>query len=732
MAREGRVDDAIAALVRLAADSDDLRVRHDLIVVLGWRDRHPEAVAWWERIGAPTALPDYVFEGVIGSLLRVGDAKRAQVLVAYWQSQSPNQPQPSLAAAAVAERQGNRLDALRHLGEAAQMGADAQRVRMEQARLLGELGGHHGAFALNSEPSWANRADRTALKLRMALDLAAPTPAQRWAHLDAVLVELDGLVASLEAEGELHRRVLRQVLGDRAVARAARRLWSAALSDVQAVTRMGADVPAHVRKAEGAALLGLRRPREARAAYEAALALQAQDIQAQWGLFYALSDLRQWEAAIAWADTLVAERWQQASAQARPEENADWIGARILAARVRSWAEDHGAAWARLQALLQVAPDDSGLRVALGEVAAARGWPRLAEEELRIGRMLDDQDADVQLALLESALRRKQWAALRSGLTQFNQNHSDHAALPRLQRDMELQQGSELTLETRRRWEPAGAGQSPGSSSTVSLRVQGPLTKSLWRPVGLVEHSSARAQGQFSAQRRRAGAGVLHQGPDSRMEATLWQQEGSLGGTGATIDLSRDFNDHWNASAGWSRLSTDAPLRAEANGIRADGHYLALAHAWSEQASTSLRWQGLNFSDGNRRNSWEWSALVRLLTAPAWRLSLQPQIDANRHTQSDVPYFSPRWDDTVQLALVSERSFAQQGDRRWNERIVVNAGRYAQAGFGPRAIADASYELTLVLSPRLEFSGGITWLRRTYDGVMQEARLGQMRLISRF
>jgi len=732
MAREGRVDEGIAALGRLTADSDDLRVRYDLIVVLGWAGRHPDAVAWWDKIGSPPAMPDYVLQAVVGSLLRVGDTARARTLSEHWQRQSPDQAQPLLAAAAVAERLGERLDALRYLGEAGLVGADAQRVRAEQARLLGQIGGHHGAFMLSPEPSWAQRADRTALQLRMALELAAPTTAQRQARLDAVLLELDGLVASLEAVGAEHRRVLRQVLGDRAVARAARRLWAAALTDVQAVKRMDDALPAHVLKAEGAALLGLKRPREARAAYEAALALQAQDAQAQWGLFYALSDLRQWEAAMAWADTLVAQRWRQASGQARPQDNADWIEASILAARVRSWAEDPAAAWTRLQALLQTAPDDASLRLALGEVAAARGWPRLAEDELRIGQMLDDEDADVKLSLLESALRRNRWAELRSGLAHFSQTHSDHPALPRLQRDVALQQGHELTLETRQRWEPAGAGQSPGSSRTVSLRVQGALGDSLWRPFALAEQSSVRAQGQFSAQRRRTGAGLLRQGPDSSIEAALWQQEGSLGGTGASIDLSRAFNDHWSASAGWSRLSTDAPLRAAASGIHADGRNLALSHAWSEQASTSLRWQGLNFSDGNRRDSWQWSALLHLLTTPAWRLSLQPQVDANRNTQTDVPYFSPRRDGTVQLALVSERSFAHSGERQWNERIVLTAGRYEQAGYGARKIADASYELTQVLGPRLELGGSITWLRRAYDGVMQDAQRTQLRLISRF
>jgi Flp pilus assembly protein TadD len=181
MAREGRVDEGIAALDRLTAASDDLRVRYDLIVVLGWAGRHPDAVAWWDKIGSPLAMPDYVLQAIIGSLLRVADTARARTLSEHWQRQSPDQAQPLLAAAAVAERLGERLDALRYLGEAGLVGADAQRVRAEQARLLGQIGGHHGAFMLSPDPSWAQRADRTALQLRTALELAAPTAAQRQA-----------------------------------------------------------------------------------------------------------------------------------------------------------------------------------------------------------------------------------------------------------------------------------------------------------------------------------------------------------------------------------------------------------------------------------------------------------------------------------------------------------------------------------------------------------------------
>ncbi len=730
-ARAGRLDEAIESLTRLTEHVEDPSIRHDLLVILNWRGRHADAVAWWDRLAPSAPLPDYVKQALIGSLLQVGDTARASRMATQWQAQAPDHAPALLTAGEVARWQGRWLDALRLQGEAALQGADPQRVRAEQIRLLTELGGHQGAAWLSQVPSLAQQANRAAMQLRLAGRLAPVTPAQGQARLDAVLMELDRLMTELDQAAPALPVVRRQVLGDRALARSERGLWQAALNDVKALAQLEPDLPVHVRKAEGAAWMGLKQPQAARRAYEAVLARDPQDAQAQWGLVYALADLKEWGAAINLADRITAQHRLRLGS-AKPQSDADWMYARLTSLRLRAWSDALAPSWQGLQQLVQDAPDHAGARAALAAVASARGWPRRADEEWRIARTLDDGDTALRLGALESALQRTNWAELQSGLEQLAQDHPNHPGLPALRRQMALRQGYELTAHAHQRAEPASAGASPGSSHTQGIRLYGPLQDGRWRLFTWSERTAAQKPGVFVAERRRTGGGFRIEDPDGRFEAAVWQDEGSLTGTGASLEIGRSFGDHWRGSAGISSASADVPLRAVASGIRAQSAQWSVEHAWHESASTSLSWQGLNFSDGNQRHAWHWNALAGMLNAPGWRLALQPSVGGSRNQRSDGPYFSPAWDAYVQLAWVSERHFLQGAHRRWRERVVLQAGRYQQSGFDALPIADLGYELNVGLSDAFEVGAGVVRLRRVYDGKAEMATTGQLRLQARF
>jgi biofilm PGA synthesis protein PgaA len=403
-----------------------------------------------------------------------------------------------------------------------------------------------------------------------------------------------------------------------------------------------------------------------------------------------------------------------------------------MSLRLRAWSDALAPAWQGLQQLVQEAPDHAGARAALASVAAARGWPRRADEEWRIARTLDDEDASLRVGALESTLRRAYWAELHRGLEQLAQDQPNHPGLPALRRQLALRQGYEMTAHAHQRAEPASAGASPGSSQSQGMRLYGPLQDGRWRLFTWTERTAAQKPGVFAAQRLRTGGGLRLEDPDGRLEAAVWQDEGSLRGSGASIDVVRAFGDHWRGSAGINSASADVPLRAVASGIRAQSLQWSVEHAWHESASTSLTWHGLNFSDGNRRQAWHWNAQAVPLNTPGWRLALQPSLGGSRNQRSDGPYFSPIWDAYVQLAGLSERHFLQGAQRRWRERVVLQVGRYQQAGFGAQPIADIGYEVNVGLSDALELGAGLVRLRRVYDGKAEMATTGQLRLQARF
>jgi hypothetical protein len=68
--------------------------------------------------------------------------------------------------------------------------------------------------------------------------------------------------------------------------------------------------------------------------------------------------------------------------------NSDWLEAQVLAPEARSFADMPSAAWQRLLPLAEGAPANAEVRRVLGDVAAARGWPRRHDQEIHIAASL--------------------------------------------------------------------------------------------------------------------------------------------------------------------------------------------------------------------------------------------------------------------------------------------------------------------------------------------------------
>jgi poly-beta-1,6 N-acetyl-D-glucosamine export porin PgaA len=712
-ARKGELDEALTVLARLENSSADPRVRHDLIVVFGWAGRHQQAVRVWERMGWKTDLPDYVRLGLVGSLN---------------------------ALAGEAERRKERFETLRYLGQALQLAnpsgssrvphADAERMELAAIRLMGELGGHQGALWRSASPALQQRADGAALRLRLAKHLGNSVGSEHKTRLDEITAELSSVIAEVKLAAQPDKRLLHQLLGDRAVAHVELRLWAKALEDVDATAALGLPLWPHVQMAQGAVLLGLQRPVLARPVYEAVLQAEPDNVAARWGLFYALADQGLYDPATAVMDATATERFQRIGLEGRTEQDPDWLSARLASARVRSWDNQHEAAWQRLSAMRNAMPDDAGIRSALSSVAAARGWPRLAEQEARAAHTLDESNPDVQLALAESALRRHQWAELRHRMGLLEGLESNQRDV--LARDVALTQGWRVASGHVWRAEPGSAGGQTGESRSTTVRLDAPLVLDGWRPIAKAEHIQGMTPGVFDATRRRAGLGLQYEGSDNVFELMAVQETGPRSGPSMSFGARHAFNDQWTVAAGIASRTADAPLRAYANGIDVDTTYVNLNYSRDEALAAALGWQAYRFSDGNQRFSGSAALTQQLYASSVWRIATRQEVYASRNSSNAGPYFSPLRDFSVSLALISERVWLRTSQRNWSDRLALQAGKYHQMGYPVQTVSAVSYEQTYSPSPALELSAGVTHSLRYYDGTPQRANEGQLRMVVRF
>jgi hypothetical protein len=343
---------------------------------------------------------------------------------------------------------------------------------------------------------------------------------------------------------------------------------------------------------------------------------------------------------------------------------------------------------------------------------------------------LDETNSEVQLALAESALRRQQWDELRRRMASLGDVASTQRRL--LERDAALTQGWRLAAGHHWRSEPGSAGVPPGESRSTTTRLDAPLWSNGWRPFVTAEHIQGTAPGVYDATRRRTGLGLQYAGPDDEAELVAIEETGIRPGPSLSVSARHAFNDQWVLSGGMAKRSADAPLRASANGIDVNTSNLGVDYHQDETLAVSLGWQDYKFSDGNQRYSGLAMLTHQLFASSVWRLSMREAVYFSRNSSNAGPYFSPLRDRTVPISLISERVWLRTPHISWTDRLELQAGNYRQIGYASKTVTTVSYEQTYRPSAAWEWSGGLAYNLRYYDGTPQRSTSGHVRLVTRF
>src|SRR5262249_11226205 len=150
---------------------------------------------------------------------------------------------------------------------------------------------------------------------------------------------------------------------------------------------------------------------------------------------------------------------------------------------------------------------NAGARLALSQVASARGWPRKAEEEAEIAAGLDPLDLSGRLALVETDMANYRFAAASAKLARLLAQFPENQAVQRLKRDLDAQRRFVLELEARPGNSNGGGANASGQTLDLHGRLSSPPLYDHWRLFVLSDYSNARPPEGF-VQRTRGGAGV--------------------------------------------------------------------------------------------------------------------------------------------------------------------------------------------------------------------------------
>jgi biofilm PGA synthesis protein PgaA len=749
-ARAGQMAEAQAALrAMLASGTDDGLVAVDLATLLQQDGKAAEAVAIFEKANKPDP-PDYALLAVTRAYRDLGrydeaarlardgarrfagdtvwplvlslvlsDAGRTAEALEVLRTSAAQRASPVerlMAEGYAYRRAGNPAAALKAYGEAIRLSRGNQGARNEAAGVLLDMGAPFGAAAIAGATS-PIEAQQAGAMVRWGAEIRPPDPVRRFDGTDAALARLDALLASLPADDKGLRRRLRL---DRLVALRDRVRMKEAMDEGDALSADG-PLPAYAEQAYGDALLYMRRPEAARDAYNRILAQTPKDVVARYSVFFAYVELEDFTAAYATIDSLVSDEpvWRFYRDDPTRHPNPERGYAETMAAQARFYGNQLGEAWDRLVGLSDTAPANANTRLALYQVANARGWPRRAQEEAEIAASLAPRDVGSRIALVETAINAYRFADAQRMVDELLALYPENQGVRRVARDLDAQRRWLLEVTVQPSNSDGGGANASGQAIVSEARLYSPPIADNWRLFALGDYSNAHPPEGF-VQRSRAGGGLEWRIP--WLTATVYptQSWGTLvkAGGGATIDWW--VTDQIQLSGSAELFSADTPLRALLFGISADEYAAKATYRWHESRAIAASFAYLPFTDGNQRLTGGVTYMERLINIPGFDLTGRAEAYASSNTLGGLtPYYNPSQDLSVTGGLLAEQVLWRRYDNSLVHALAVDAGLYAEQGYANNWIGTINYEHRWRFDPLTEFRYGVMLMRRVYDGSVE-------------
>jgi biofilm PGA synthesis protein PgaA len=751
-ARAGNMAEAQAVLrAMLAAGIDDGLVAMDLTTLLQQDGKSSEAVTVFEKAARPDP-PDYALlaatrsyrdlrryadaarlalEGMqrfpndtvwplILSLILSDDGKSTEALAILRQPAAQRAPpvERLMAEAYAWRRVGDPFKAMRAYSDAIKAAPANPGVRVEAAGVLQDMGAPFGAEVIAGTRTPSIAADQAAAMVRWGAQVRSSDPARRFDGTDAALARLDQLLAALPpppAEAGLRRRLRL----DRMVALRDRMRMQEAAEEGDALSSDG-PLPQYAEMAYADALLYLRQPATAREAYERVLAQSPKDVQARYGKFYASVELEDFATAYATIDALVGDEpiWRGYKDDPSRYNNPERAYAQVTAAQARLYGNQLAEAWERITKFSDAAPANPNGRLALYQIANARGWPQRAEAEAQIAASLAPDEVGSKIALIEVAMANYRFGEAQRMMNDLLALYPEDQAVRRLARELDARRRWLFEAEARPSNSDGGGANASGQALIMQGRLTTPPIADNWRLFATADYANAHPPEGF-AERARVGAGVEWRIPDLTATVYPTQSWGTLPRPGGVATIDWLVTDQIRLSFAGELYSWDTPLRALLFGITADEYAAKATYRWDESRSLSGSFAYLPFTDGNQRYTGGINFKQRLINLPGFDLTGLAEGYASSNDRPNAPYYNPTRDLALTGGLLAEHLLWRRYDNSLVQALTADAGLYSEYGFADNWIGTVNYEHRWRFDPLTEFHYGIMLTRRVYDGSVE-------------
>ena len=554
--------------------------------------------------------------------------------------------------------------------------------------------------ASNRQTQQTLQEDRAAQAIRWSEQVYYAQPRERYPVCDAA-------IALVQANLQRYPDSLRSRF-DWIRALANRQRHTEAIAAYQKLKAADTEMPAYVHASAGRAYFAEKQPDLAAEAYQKSLAIDADNLDTNFGLFYALSDQGHYGAANQHIQSVAASKLL-------PEPK---FAATSTAIAGQAYAGDLKSAQNGYLHLQQEAPNSTHLRIALGRLYMWRGWPERAQAELELAALREPDDIRAQNALVEVDATQGNYASAAQRLARLEVIAPDDPDVKNLQRAQTVRQYNELSLSVSGTRTKDNAGSSHGTVFDAKL---------LAKPIALQTRPFVHTYTESStvddarAEYQRLGVGVEHRIPAVGVVEVEIQQELNLDKKSSLIlGGSWNLNDFWSLDGLLDSNAVDVPLRARVDDISGWKARLGAAYRAHEGAYSRIDYTELQMSDQNQRRSVALSGNYTVLQRPSFKGIVGLEWSASSNSLRNTAYFNPQNDNTAQLAYTTEWLSHHAQSRVLTQQLVLAAGRYAQDGFDAGTIGSISYQHQWKLSDVAQLRYGVAYVRRLYDGLVTD------------
>jgi biofilm PGA synthesis protein PgaA len=731
----GLADYALGPLALAARRTHDLPLQGEAVKL--WRARQPEAreprfhEAYWR--------------------LDSGDLAGAQALHDALARQPLKQTDDRVALlelrGAIARAQKDPLQALAAYTEAAALRPARADLRREADFLLASSGAASSAFddaeaaqrarpgsfsplalstlqqeALAQQLRWAvqERDQRLGTARVAALDRVLAGQEAALARADAAALKADADAAD---EAVAWRALRVRLLSDRLLALVERGRPGDAIALYESMHAAGTEPPFYGLGAAARAYAQQRRSAEAVPLYEAAVAKGGADLSPSDDLYddlvYAYQDVGRFEDAEALLRRL--EQDTPALLRLTPEAgrpNGQYTDVSGLRGLTQLYTGRPALAQQTFSVLTREAPLNAGYAAGAALTERLREHPEAAVARYEAQEADAPDDIGARTGHVDALLDAGEFAQARRRAEALDADAADAIEVRDMQRRRRAVTGPQLDVDAEA---SSGGAAIANREWRIDSRLSSGLIDDQWRV--FYDQSLGRGVTDIgNANWARAGLGLGWQRGRWLAEGALQHANSGPYRNSAAARVDYRAGDAWRLSATYDGDSKELPWKARVAGIGAHEAGASVGYVVNESRRFDLKWQRLDFSDGNVRDGLELGWRERWISTARFQLETTASADTGRGRAVDAPYFNPSSDGSVQLGVRAQWLNWKRDDRQFFQAVELGGGSYRQAGFGSGPLWSVRYEHRWNLGPKLTLRYGLTLSAHPYDGVRERQR----------